>query len=239
LLVGVAQARNPLAAELVLCDVIGAVETQLPVDADEHERREAVTLLLGQVIGQVETLGSPDALALLRVASGLGPTDSRGLAAEAAGRLAAAGVQERPWAATVGHPSMLRAWHYGDVFGVQSSVGVLFDYRGREHVVMVLVDHLLGGGVKDCFVSEGRAARTARKSLAAATAVGELDTFLVDIDAAGVVRLLRAALDRPPCPVLDDQIEDVAAFHYLLLARVEELARVAGLPRAEIGAPVG
>src|SRR5674476_1638788 len=65
---------------------------------------------------------------------------------------------------TGGRPEMLRAWRYGDVFGAQSSVGVLFDYRGREHVVMVLVDHLLGGGVKDCWVSEGLAAKDMRNS---------------------------------------------------------------------------
>jgi Plasmid pRiA4b ORF-3-like protein len=234
LVADVAQARSPLAAELVLCDALGEMESGLPVETDEHERREVVTQVLGQVIGHVETHATADALAALRVCSVLGPAGSRGLAAEAAGRLAAAGVQERPWAATVGRPSMLRAWHYGDMYGVQSSVGVLFDYRGREHVVMVLVDHVLGGGVKDCFVAEGRRARDARKSLATAAA-GEPDTFFEDIDAARVVDLLRPALDRPPCPVQDDQIEDVPMFRYLLLSRVEELARAAGLPPAEVG----
>jgi hypothetical protein len=128
------------------------------------------------VIGHGEMIASVEALALLRVCSVLGPAKSRNAARESAGRLAAAGVADRPWAGRVGRPVMLRAWRYGDVFGAQSSVGVLFDYRGREHVVMVLVDHLLGGGVKDCWVSEGRAAKDMRNSVAAAMA-GEPDTF--------------------------------------------------------------
>jgi hypothetical protein len=45
------------------------------------------------------------------------------------------------------------------MFGVQSPVGALFDYQGREHALMVLVDHQLGGGIKDCWVCEGRAAK--------------------------------------------------------------------------------
>ena len=120
-----------------------------PSPSDEQERREALVLMLGQVIGHAETLASVEALALLRVCSVLGPATSRNAARASAGRLAAAGVADRPWAGRVGSPAVLRAWRNGDVFGSQSSVGVLFDYRGREHAVMVLVDHMLGGGVKD------------------------------------------------------------------------------------------
>ena len=170
LLAAIAEARSPLAAELVLCAAFGAVETGLPDDVDEQERLEALALMLGQVIGHGEAIASVEALTLLRVCSVLGPATSRSAARESAGRLAAAGVADLPWAGRVGRPEMLRAWRYGDVFGAQSSVGVLFDYRGREHVVMVLVDHLLGGGVKDCWVSEGRAAKDMRNSVAAAMA---------------------------------------------------------------------
>lgn len=227
LLAGIAEARNPLAAELVLCGAVGAVETGLSDDADELERLEALTQMLDQVIGHAETLASVDALALLRVCSVLGPATSRSAARESAGRLAAAGVADRPWAGTVGSPQMLRAWRYGDVFGAQSSVGVLFDYRGRDHAVMVLVDHLLGGGVKDCWVSEGRAAKDMRNSVAAAMA-GEPDTFFEDIDAAAAAALLGSALSCPPCPEQADQIQDVADLLYLVRARVEHLARLAG-----------
>lgn len=229
LLGGIAEARSPLAAELVLCGAFGAVKAGLPDDADEQERLEALALMLGQVIGYAETLASVDALALLRVCSVLGPATSRSAARKSAGRLAAAGVADRPWAGRVGSPQMLRAWRSGDVFGAQSSVGVLFDYLGREHAVMVLVDHLLGGGVKDCWVSEGRAAKDIRNSVAAAMAA-EPDTFFEDIDAAAAAALLGSALASRPCPEQADQIQDVNDHLHLVQARVEHLARLAGIP---------
>lgn len=226
LLAGIAEARHPVAAELVLCAAIGAVETGMPDHADEQDRLAALTFMLGQVIAHAETLATVEALALLRVCSVLGPATSRDAAGPAADRLAATGVADRPWASRVGSPELLRAWHYGDVFGAQSSVGVLFDYRGREHVLMVLVDHLLGGGVKDCWVSEGRAAKDMRNSVATAMA-GEPTTFFEDIDAAAVTGLLGSALGQPPCPEQPDQLEDVFNHLYLLRARVAHLARLA------------
>jgi len=224
LLAGIREARSPLAAELVLCEAFAAVEAGLPDDADE----EALTLLLGQVIGYAQALGTADALALLRVCSVLGPATSRAAAGEGSGQLAAAGIVDRPWAGRVGHPTMLRAWRYGDVFGVQSSVGVLFDYQGREHALMVLVDHQLGGGIKDCWVCEGRAAKEMRNTVAAAMA-GEPETIFEDIDAVAVAGLLGSALTNPRCPEQADQIEDVANHLYLVRARVEHVAQLAGV----------
>ncbi|HEY5248253.1 MAG TPA: hypothetical protein VIJ15_07370 [Dermatophilaceae bacterium] len=232
LLAGIAEARDPLAAELVLCAAFGALETGLPDDADDQERLEALTLMLGEVIGHAQALASGDALALLRVCSVLGPATSRAAADEGARRLAVAGVADRSWAGTVGRPRMLRAWRYGDVFGEQSSVGVLFDYQGREHAFMVLVDHVLGGGIKDCWVSEGRTAKEMRNTVAAAMA-GKPETVFEDIDATAVAALLGSALTNPPCPEQDDQIEDVASHLYLLRARVEHVAQLAGVTPVE------
>lgn len=229
LLAAIGEARSPLAAELVLCGAFGAVDAGLPDDADEQERREALMLMLGQVIDHAESLASEEALALLRVCAVLGPAASRSAAGESANRLAATGVADRPWAARVGRPEMLRAWCYGDVFGAQSAVGVLFDYRGREHVVMVLVDYQLGGGVKDCWVTEGRAAKDMRNSVAAAMAA-EPEAFFEDVDAAAAAALLGTALACPPCPEQPDQIEDVNDHLHLVRARVEHLARLAGIP---------
>ena len=227
LLAGIAEARSPLAAELVMCAAFAAVDAGLPDDADEQERLEALTLLLGQVIGQAQALGTADALALLRVCSVLGPATSRAAAGQGAAQLAASGVTDRPWAGRVGHPTMLRAWRYGDVFGAQSSVGVLFDYRGREHALMVLVDHLLGGGIKDCWVCEGRPAKGMRDAVAAAMA-SKPNTFFEDIDAVAVAGLLGSALTSPPCPEQADQIDDVAKHLYLVRARVDHVAQLAG-----------
>ena len=195
--------------------------------ADEQERLEALTLLLGQVIGHAQEQATVDALALLRVCSVLGPATSRAAAGRGAAQLAAAGVADRPWGGRVGHPTMLRAWRYGDVFWAQSSVGVLFDYRGREHALMVLIDHTLGGGIKDCWVSEGRPAKEMRDTVAAAMASNPT-TLFEDIDAVAVAGLLGSALTNPPCPEQTDQIEDVAKHLYLVRARVDHLAQSTG-----------
>lgn len=233
LLEGLAQARHPLAAELVLCEAFAAAEAAAPADADEQERLDALTHMLNDVIGQAETLASADALALLRVCSVLGPATTRSAARESAARLAATGLAERPWASRVGRPQMLRAWHYGDDFGNQSSVGVLFDYRGREHALLVLIDHRLGGGVKDCWLTVGKVARAIRDSTA--TRLDPLDTFFEDIDAAKAATLLGPALACEPCPEQADQIEDVDAYLYLTRARVEHLARLGGIAPAGSG----
>ena len=57
-------------------------------------------------------------------------------------------------------------------------------------------------------MSEGRAAKDTRNSVAAAMA-GDPDTFFEDIAAAAVAAMLDSALACPPCPAQADQIEDV------------------------------
>jgi hypothetical protein len=85
----------------------------------------------------------------------------------------------------------LRAWRYGDVFGQQSSIGVLFDDRGREHALMV--DHALGGGIKDAWVAGGRQAKGPRNRVAAQMADEPVAVF-EDIDVRTAAEGLRAAL---------------------------------------------
>ena len=75
-------------------------------------------------------------------------------------------------------------------------------------------------------MSEGRAAKDMRNSVAAAMA-GDPDTFFEEIDAAAVAALLGSALACPPCPEQTDQIEDVNNHLHLLQALVEHLARLA------------
>lgn len=227
LLEGIAQARHPLAAELVICEAIRAAHETFPDDAGGQDKLEALSMMLDHVVGHAEKLASVEALALLRACSALGPDTARSAARKSADRLVAAGVPDRPWASRVGRPAMLRAWHYGDIFGSQSSVGVLFDYVGREHALMVLVDHRLGGGIKDCWVAEGRTATDMRNRVSLEMA-GNPDTVFEDIDAATAAEVLGAALSHPPCPEQPDQIEDVNAYQYLVRSRAEHLARLAG-----------
>ena len=229
LLAGIAHARTALDAELVLCDMFGTLETGLPDDVDDDERLAALTLLMSQLMTHAEALGTADALALLRVCSVLGPSGTQVAAGEAAGRLAVAGVKDRPWADRVGSPAMVSAWRYGDVIGAQSSIGVLFTDRGRDHALMVLIDHQLGGGVKDCWVATGKNATRMRATVASGMA-GRPTAFFEHLDAASAAGWLREALASPPCPEAEDQVADVAANLYLTSSRTERLARLAGLP---------
>lgn len=76
-------------------------------------------------------------------------------------------------------------------------------------------------------MAEEQSATDMRNSVAAAMA-GEPDTFFEDIDATTAADLLAAALACPPCPEQADQIEDVNDYLYLVRARAEHLARLAG-----------
>ena len=230
----VANARTSLEAELALCHVFGPVE--LGVDGDEAERLAALVLLLGAVVERAERRGTADALALLRACAALGPGPSREVADAAAERLAAAGVPDRPWAARIGRPRVLRAWRYGDVLGNQFSVGVQFDEGGREHVLMVLVDHQLGGGLKDAWIAEGPDARDLHTAVATELA-GDPMVVVENIDEDAAASLLRDALACPPCPEQDDQIEDVATHLHLVRSRTALLCELAGLPRPEEPGP--
>lgn len=226
----IAAARTPLQAEQALCRQFGLLDTHLPAEADASERADVLVAMLTDVIDSARGLGGDGALALLRVCAALGPDVTRERA-DLAARAVAAAATDRPWAARLGRPTMLRAWRYGDAYGAQSSIGVVFDDRGREHVLMVLIDHVLGGGVKDVWIATGADTGRVYPSVAARFA-GDPEGFLEDLDAARAARLLREALAAEPCPEQPDQIDDVAAFPYLLRSRTEHLAAVAGLPPA-------
>jgi hypothetical protein len=227
LMAAVAGARRALEAELALCGMLGVVATG--IEGDETEQDNALHILLGLIINYAERVRNADALAVLRVCAALGPPDTRAAAGAAADRVASSGVVDRPWAGRIGRPTFLRAWRYGDIFGNQFSVGALFDERGRDHALMVLVDNQLGGGVKDAWVAEGADARGMRDMIAARMA-DDPDAYFDDIDVATVAEALRDALVCPPCPEQDDQIEDVGAHLWLVRSRAERLAELAGIP---------
>lgn len=49
-----------------------------------------------------------------------------------------------------------------------------------------------------------------------------------DIDAKRALQILTPALNHPPCPVEDDQAEDVTLYLEILSSRVRTLARTPG-----------
>jgi hypothetical protein len=89
---------------------------------------------------------------------------------------------------------------------------------------MVLIDHNVGGGIKDAWVANGREARGLRNRVADGLA-DEPDAYFEDIDPATAAEALNDALAWPPCPEQDDQIEDVATYLFLVRSRTDHLAR--------------
>jgi hypothetical protein len=219
--------RTALAAELILSELMGMARLACPPKAIWGEQSEAVDALMSAVTVLAERDGAAAALALLRVIAVLAVPEVSVQAGAAAERLADQGIPDRPWVRSLGRPRFLRAWRYGDLFGFQESVNVLFDYASREHVASVLIDHPLGGGIKDAWVAEGKHARRSR-ALTAEQMAGNPDAFLEDLVLGEAHDLLGAALGNQPCPEQDDQIHDVACYLPLVTARVALLGTMAG-----------
>lgn len=116
----------------------------------------------------------------------------RNAASSAAASLAAAGVTDPPWAATIGHVEIGACWRLADVFGDQASLLSVFAYGRREHGLVALVDfNHLGGWVKDLFLTPepARVLRELRK-----TARSEPFAVLDQVDPAEARRLLEDGL---------------------------------------------
>jgi hypothetical protein len=224
---GVADARTPLDAELALSPLLGMLERLAPEESTADDRAAMRRELLTGLVAWAESNASPAALAFLRVATVLGDQPDREQAEAAANRLAATGLADRPWAPVLGRPDLIRAWRYSDVFGEQESVALEYDYYHRQHVVSGLIDHQLGGGIKDCWVADGRKARALRDRTADKLADNPMAVF-EDIGADDARRILTSALAQQPCPVQDDQIQDVTRYIEVLRSRVRTLAEPAG-----------
>lgn len=203
---------DALNAELCGTEFLGMIRGAAPADVGLPD-------LLTEMIDQVREYGGPEALAMLRVLAAVGPAEVRPAAARAAGALVATGLTDRPWAKDLGAPRVGRCFGYADAFGAQESIAVTFTYGRKSHAVVVLIDHDLGGGVKDCFLSD-RPDRIRVKYQQAARGFG---LEFCDYQPAEAGEILTAALSVQPCPVEPDQIEDVRDHLDLLRSRVELL----------------
>jgi hypothetical protein len=140
-------AADALAAELYVSEVLGAWWGRYDSLADPE-------VLLGEgLVAYAARKKRAGAVGLLRVIAALGTDAQREKAAAAADALAG-GVGEPEWVAALGTGRVSEAWVYGDVFGDQTSVVLVVERADRRHGVVVLVDHVLGGIVKDAFVTE-------------------------------------------------------------------------------------
>jgi hypothetical protein len=204
---------DPLTAELAGADFLGMLRRALPEGAD-------LTEMVAAMIGQVEALGQAEAMAMASVLAVLGPGDVRSVASGAAARLAAAGLAAPPWSATLGQPKIGKCFGYVDSFGEQEAVGLCFSYGRNRHAFGVLIDHVLGGGVKDCLISDRPDQVRAHYRRSAERFGLQWD----DYSPAEAASILARALARDPCPEQPDQVEDVGSLLALLCSRLELLS---------------
>lgn len=219
----VRRARTALEAELSAGELLGLVNSMIPSGLPDAERTAVLTEFLAQLVGHAERLESAAGLAVLRALSVAALEPVNAIADAAASRTAAKGVKDRSWVRVIGAPTVGRCWSHVDVGGKQESVTMTFAYGTREHAVTLLIDHALGGGVRDCWVSD-QPDQAWRKAPTAGRTAGMVVEPISWQRARGS---LRAALAAAPCPADDEQAENVALHSGLLRAR---LALMDGAP---------
>jgi hypothetical protein len=208
----VLQATDPLEVEVLSSDLLGSWWKRLPPGEDPDA-------VFGEgAIGHAARAGTREAMALLRALAILGVTSAqRDAAAKAAAALAADGVADPPWAATIGRVRVGACWRLADMFGDQASLLSVFGYGRHEHGLVALVDfNHLGGWVKDLFVTPepARVLRELRKA-----ARSEPYAALDQVHPAEARRLLEdglAATDATWDPEVSDELRQ---FRALALAR--------------------
>jgi len=179
----------------------------------------ALTTLIAEAAG----IGGPEALAMARVFAHVGPAEIRSIAATAANRLATAGVKDRPWVRSLGSATWVSAHGYIDPNATMETLSLEFRFGTKTHSCVVLIDHTLGGGVKDCWIAPDARSLLVQLRLGAIAQRIELLTYA----RAEAEALLSAALAAPPCPVTPDQVEDVRTFLPLLRMRAALVLGVA------------
>ena len=101
----------------------------------------------------------------------------------------------------------------------QRSIVIPYSYGRKKHAIAVLIDYVLGGGVKDCYpVDYTTSLRDHYRKVGA-----QPDLMFSELDGAQARQILASALSRQPCPVDPEQAEDVENYIDLLRARVERL----------------
>jgi hypothetical protein len=155
-----------------------------------------------------------------REAPGREAPGREGSGREASGR-EAPGLDEPPWGAVMGAPTVGECWRYGDDRGLQEAVTMSFGYGTELHVVSLLLDHGCGGGIKDVWVGD------AGDVLERTRAMADQDPamiFEMISPADARVRALRA-IAAGECPSQPDEIGNVSSTRAILRTRVALLPR--------------
>jgi len=210
---------DPFLAEAVGLDLLGLLTAYLSVE-DAFTDSPAFAAKVIELIGLAEKEATPAALALLRTIAVHGPQTTCSAATAAADSLVAGGLPEPPFAEVLGRPVPRECFSYGDDVGQQESIALTFAYGRKKHAVCVLVDYDLGGGVKDCWITDKATdIRRKYKSLG-----GGGMTFYADLSLADGLAKLRSALAAEPCPEQVDQVRDTQNYLPMLRQRVALVA---------------
>ena len=210
------QGRDQVQAEICGSEFIAELRRAAPPNLD-------VADVLGDIIEGFAAHRRPEALAMMRVLTAIGPAPVRTLAANAAAQMVSDGQADPPWAAGLGFPTVGRCFGYTDIYGEQRSMVITFRYGRKAHALVVLIDYLLGGGIKDCYVADStESLRGQYQKLG-----GRSGDRLQRSGCAEAHAILTRALVYEPCPVEPDQVEDVEDCIELLRARVAVLPAAA------------
>jgi hypothetical protein len=217
-----------LSAELVGVEFLGLMRKLAPTEAD-------MMALLVAMVREASDQCTPAALAMVRVLAAVGPADLRRELEEAAGQLIDAGVIDPPWLTGLGAPKPGTAFGYGDPLCEEETIAVTFSYGRKRHAIAVLIDHGLGGGVKDCFfTSEPNLLRSGYMD-----AAREAGLEFREYQPSEARAILEQALGHPTCPEVPVQAMNVDMYLGLLRSRVRLLpvANALGQPTTRASRP--
>jgi hypothetical protein len=210
---------DPFLAEAVGLDLLALLRAYVPMD-EAFTDSPAFAAKVIELVGLAEKAATPAALALLRTIVVHGPQAIRSAATAAADSLVVGGLSELPFTEVLGRPVPRECFSYGDDFGQQESIALTFAYGRKKHAVCVLVDYGLGGGVKDCWITDKATdIRRKYKSLD-----GGGMAFYADLSLADGLTKLQAALVAEPCPEQVDQVRDTETYLPMLRQRVALVA---------------
>jgi len=204
---------TPLDAELCAVEFLVMFDEAI----GDLELAECVTHL----IEEATATGSPQALAMCRALAHLGPPKIKATANRAANTLASAGVKDRPWVHSLGMAEFVDAYGYSDDDGSQQTIALEFRYNKSKHVLVVLIDHELGGGIKDCFLSDDTVRMLDEMRIEALRNRLRLVVHTPE----NAARIVHSALAQRPCPVEPEQREDLGIYLPLLRERMRTMPK--------------
>lgn len=226
----VRQATSALEAELAVSAWLGVMTATISVGTAPEDTDDATFAFLTRLVDHAHRQATAEALATLRVLAVLAPAEVAAYAYRAAWALVegetGSELRERSWTSSLGVPMIGRCWAYGDMAGEQVSVNLTFEYGAGDHLLSVLIDQPLGGGIKDCWIGDAPALAWQR---IVDLAGSDPDVVVEELHWAMARDLVMAAIDGPPCPVEDEQVQDLAEFLPIVRARMAHLGGHTGV----------